>query len=114
MAATQSHQDKMDISTTSVLSTISSTAAKKSSKSLELATSTIRAPPHAYIHLQLLSSSPPSGLEEQIDALQVKSYCSAALKQFLGLHGTAISFDILKVEDSEGWIRVSRDDLAAF
>ncbi|KAJ1329229.1 ribonuclease P/MRP protein subunit POP8 [Microdochium nivale] len=115
MAAPQDHLDKMDISATSILST-ASMAAKKSSKSLELATSTIRAPPHAYAHLQLLSSSPngPASDGEQLDALQVKSYCLAALKQFLGLHGSAISFDILKVEGCEGWVRVPRDDLAAF
>ncbi|KAH7033002.1 uncharacterized protein B0I36DRAFT_361736 [Microdochium trichocladiopsis] len=124
----------MDISATTILTTTSATSSApppppKASKTLELASRTIRAPPHAYIHLQLLTSSATSssssvahvvaedddaGQDEQLDALQVKSYCSAALKQFLGLHGSAIPFDILKVEGSHGWIRVPRDDLAAF
>ena len=37
----------------------------------------------------------------------------AALRQFLGLHGTAISTDILKIEAYDVWIRVPREDSGA-
>ena len=36
----------------------------------------------------------------------------AALTQFLGLSGSAISVDILKVEGREAWIRLPREDLS--
>lgn len=50
----------------------------------------------------------------ELDNLQVKSYCTAALRQFLGLTGVAIPLDVLKVEASACWVRVPRDDLGAF
>lgn len=83
------------------------------SKSHELLTCTIKAPPFSYVHLELLTD-PPEATAIQLDNLQVKSYCTAALRQFLGLSGTAISLDILKIEGSECWIRVPRDDLGSF
>ncbi|RYP12638.1 hypothetical protein DL767_011173 [Monosporascus sp. MG133] len=94
---------------------------KKSQKYHELATSTISAPPWAYAHLELVSSSTiitTSGGTgaggEELDALQARSYCAAALKQFLGVRGTAIPLDVLKVEGAECWLRLPRDDLGAF
>ncbi|KAI1438778.1 hypothetical protein GGR50DRAFT_637791 [Xylaria sp. CBS 124048] len=81
----------------------------KVKKSHQLATSTIRSPPHAYAHLEL-SSSP----DVQLDVIQVRSYCTAALTQFLGTTGVAIALDILKVEGRRCWLRVPRDDLGAF
>lgn len=70
-----------------------------------------------------------------IDALTARTYLTAALSQFLGLMGTSISIDILKIENRsqehsqkkevsssyssshssspEVWIRVPRDDAAA-
>jgi len=50
----------------------------------------------------------------QLDVLQVRSYCTAALRQFLGDTGVAITIDIIKVQDSECWLRVPSQDLAAF
>ncbi|KAL7812275.1 hypothetical protein V8C26DRAFT_407445 [Trichoderma gracile] len=84
------------------------------SKTHELLTCTIKAPPFSYIHLQLLTNPPEAAATLELDNLQVKSYCTAALRQFLGLTGTAIPLDVLKVEASECWIRVPRDDLGAF
>jgi ribonuclease P/MRP protein subunit POP8 len=85
---------------------------EKMSKSAEFTSRTIRSPPFAYAHLQLVTNSSPSPLE--LDAISVRKYCTAALRQFLGLAGTAISLDILKVQGSDCWLRVPRDDLAAF
>ncbi|PTB62811.1 hypothetical protein BBK36DRAFT_1172106 [Trichoderma citrinoviride] len=82
------------------------------SKTHELLTCTIRAPPFSYVHLELLTNPPEAAVE--LDNLQVKSYCTAALRQFLGLTGTAIPLDVLKVEAAECWIRVPREDLGAF
>ncbi|KAL6881558.1 hypothetical protein J3F83DRAFT_722723 [Trichoderma novae-zelandiae] len=82
------------------------------STSHELLTCTIKTPPFSYVHLELLTNPPDAAVE--LDNLQVKSYCTAALRQFLGLTGTAIPIDVLKAEASECWIRVPRDDLGAF
>ncbi|KAL7931231.1 hypothetical protein V8C35DRAFT_310742 [Trichoderma chlorosporum] len=81
-------------------------------KSHELLTCTIKSPPFSYVHLELLTNPPDAAVE--LDNLQVKSYCTAALRQFLGITGTAISLDVLKVDGSECWIRVPREDLGSF
>ncbi|KAI0457922.1 hypothetical protein F5B21DRAFT_56656 [Xylaria acuta] len=84
----------------------------KVNKSYELAKSVIKAPPYSYAHLELFNAK--SAKTEELDALQVKSYCTAALKQFLGATGMAIPLDILKVEGQSCWLRLPRDDLGAF
>jgi ribonuclease P/MRP protein subunit POP8 len=76
----------------------------------DLTTKTIRSPPFSYAHLQLLSDS---GKPPTLDVLTVRTYLTAALKKFLGLAGTAISVDILKVEGNDVWLRVPREDLSA-
>ncbi|KAI5461123.1 hypothetical protein BGZ63DRAFT_227675 [Mariannaea sp. PMI_226] len=80
-------------------------------KSHDILTCTIKAPPFSYAHLELVSSH---GTPVELDNLQVKSYCTAALGQFLGLTGTAIPLDILKVQGSHCWLRVPRPDLGSF
>lgn len=50
----------------------------------------------------------------ETDNLEIRSYCTAALQQFLGATGVAIPIDILKVHSNECWLRVPRQDLAAF
>ncbi|TRX96247.1 hypothetical protein FHL15_002971 [Xylaria flabelliformis] len=84
----------------------------KVNKSYELAKSVIKAPPYSYAHLELFSAE--SAKTEELDALQVRSYCTAALKQFLGVTGMAIPLDILKVEGQSCWLRLPRDHLGAF
>ncbi|TGJ79618.1 hypothetical protein E0Z10_g9152 [Xylaria hypoxylon] len=86
--------------------------ALKVNKSHELAKCTIKAPSYSYAHLELLNTE--ASKTGDLDALQVKSYCTAALKQFLGITGTAIPLDILKVERQSCWLRLPRDDLGAF
>lgn len=100
-----------EIGNTTVASITSTAAVSKSHKSQELATCTIRAPAFSYVHLQVLRN-PIEAVD--LDAIQVRTYCTAALKQFLGISGQAISIDILKVDEADCWLRIPRDDLGAF
>ncbi|KAI1477904.1 hypothetical protein K445DRAFT_314795 [Daldinia sp. EC12] len=84
----------------------------KVKKSHELASITIKAPRYSYAHLELFSASTAD--PGVLDALQVRSKCTSALKQFLGTTGLGIPLDILKVEGQDCWLRVPRDDLGAF
>ncbi|KAI1429559.1 hypothetical protein F5Y12DRAFT_411888 [Xylaria sp. FL1777] len=86
--------------------------AQKVSKSHELVSSVIKAPPYSYAHLELFNAEPSKTGE--LDALQVKSYCTASLRQFLGVTGMAIPLDILKVEGRSCWLRLPRENLGAF
>jgi ribonuclease P/MRP protein subunit POP8 len=82
---------------------------QNSSKGHEIITKTIKTPPFSYACLELISESTS---EINLDDLTVRSYITAALTQFLGLTGSAISMDILKVDGRECWIRVPREDLS--
>lgn len=85
------------------------------SKSYDLLTCTIRTPPFSFVHLELVSADPTNiGQNIALDDLQIKSYCTSACRQFLGLTGAAIPIDILKVEGVECWLRVPRQDLGSF
>lgn len=77
----------------------------------ELLTCTVKAPPFSYAHLVL---STDAATPVELDILQVRAYCTAALRQFLGLTGLAISVDILKVDGVECWVRVPRPHLGSF
>ena len=68
---------------------------------------TIRDPPWAYLHLQHLTSP---GASTKLDAVTAHLHITAALSQFLGLHGAAIPVDILKLEDTDVWVRVPAED----
>ncbi|KAJ5619039.1 hypothetical protein N7510_003023 [Penicillium lagena] len=93
---------------------------------------TSRNPPWTYLKLRLIPQ--PGSSPQPLDALSARTYLSAALSQFLGLTGTAIPIDILKIEnellDSNAqptstaqsknvkrcdtvWVRVPREDAAA-
>ncbi|RAH44735.1 uncharacterized protein BO95DRAFT_169452 [Aspergillus brunneoviolaceus CBS 621.78] len=84
-------------------------------------TFTTRNPLWTYLKLQLTHQPPvsQSTLTQPLDPLTARTYLSAALNQFLGLSGTAISIDILKIEPSTGtnaktiWIRVPAPDASA-
>ena len=75
---------------------------------------TIRHLTFAYLHLSLVSpstllktsttSTPP------IDLITVRTHLTSAFTQFLGLTGSAILVDILKVEGQDAWIRVPFED----
>ncbi|KAH6850804.1 hypothetical protein B0I37DRAFT_121752 [Chaetomium sp. MPI-CAGE-AT-0009] len=46
--------------------------------------------------------------------LQLRAYLTTALRQFLGDTGAAIPVDFLAVRGADAWVRVPRQDLAAF
>lgn len=71
--------------------------------------STIRSP-HTYLHLVLLTSTPSSSSQPPLDLLTARTHLTSALSQYLGLTGTAIPIDFLKVEARSVWIRVPRED----
>lgn len=73
-------------------------------------TLTIKSPPHTYLHLTLLSSLPHP---PNIDLLTARTLLTSALQQYLGLTGTAIPIDFLKLQGRDVWIRLPREDGAA-
>ena len=83
-------------------------------KSHDILTCTIKEPPFSYAHLELVTDTLSSSSSITLDNLSLKSYCTTALRQFLGITGTAISIDILKVENNHAWVRVPRPDLGSF
>lgn len=82
----------------------------KKSKSQEIYSTTIKSPTYAYAHLELITTTNNLILDD----IQLRSYLSAALKQFLGATGSGMPIDILKVQGKESWVRVPREDLGAF
>ncbi|KAI9857000.1 MAG: hypothetical protein M1824_005032 [Vezdaea acicularis] len=73
-------------------------------------THTSRQSQWGYIHLTRISTPPP---KDALDLLTAKTNLTAALTQFLGLTGSGIPVDILKVEEQDLWIRVQREDMKA-
>lgn len=83
---------------------------KRAPKPNVLSQFTIRNPPWAYVRLQHLNAS---GDAPNLDAVTAHLHLTAALSQFLGLHGAAIPFDILKLEGQDLWIRLPNEDRSA-
>jgi ribonuclease P/MRP protein subunit POP8 len=71
---------------------------------------TLRNPRWTYFHLSLFSSSVEP---ESLDELTARRYLTASLSRFLGLMGTAISIDLLKITGRDVYIRVPKEDAAA-
>lgn len=98
------------------------TTPAKLTKTLTLTTTTLRAPPFSYAHLTLTPTPPstttntttPPKPPTVLDALQIRAYLTTALRQFLGTTGAAIPLDILLIDGRSVWVRVPREDLAAF
>lgn len=82
-------------------------------KSHDIYTTTIRTPPYAYAHLELITTA-AAAATTTLDDLQVRSYLTSALKRFLGVTGSGMPVDILKVDGRHCWVRVPRQDLGAF
>ncbi|ODM22317.1 hypothetical protein SI65_03163 [Aspergillus cristatus] len=92
---------------------------------------TARDPSWTYLKLQLISQAQTNSQvknDTPLDPLTARTYLTAALAQFLGLVGTSISIDILKISSSSTststssstptsenivWIRVPRPDAVA-
>jgi ribonuclease P/MRP protein subunit POP8 len=94
----------------------STTKPKQVTTDSSTVTFTLRNPPYSYFHLSIYKLPTLVSAQtqlQQLDEITARSYLSWALEQYLGLTGTAISIDILKVEGQDFWIRVSRDDETA-
>lgn len=75
-------------------------------------TFTLRSTPYTYLHLSV--TDVVQGVSRApLDAITARTYLTSALSQYLGLTGTAIPVDILKVTNPHFWIRVPREDASA-
>jgi ribonuclease P/MRP protein subunit POP8 len=81
------------------------------SASLKSVTHALRQPQWTYFHLALirLDAEDPA-----LDMITARQQLTEALSRFLGLIGTTIDVDILKLEDNNIWVRVPRDTSKAF
>lgn len=105
--------DQMDIDTPLAEAVQKASETKsKSSKSHGIYTTTLKSPQFAYAHLEIISATSDTILS--LDELTVRQYLTSALKQFLGITGTAMPIDILKVSGREAWVRLPRQDLGTF
>ena len=78
---------------------------------------TIRNPPYTYFCLSLIrhvsTGASSSAHPPPLDEITVRMHLTSALSHFLGLTGTAIPIDILKVEGRDAWIRAPSPDASA-
>lgn len=78
-------------------------------------TFTLRNPPYSYLQLRMTYQAPASHSQKpreqhELDEITLLSHTISALSQYLGLTGTAIPVDVLKVEGVDGWIRIPNGD----
>ncbi|KAK5132476.1 hypothetical protein LTR08_009022 [Meristemomyces frigidus] len=93
--------------TTQASATAARKKRKRTAKNQTLTQFTIRDAQWTYIHAQQHTTSGPS---TALDAVTAHLQLTAALSQFLGLHGAAIPMDILKLDGADVWVRVPADD----
>jgi ribonuclease P/MRP protein subunit POP8 len=74
-------------------------------------TFTLHGTPYTYLHLGINQISTKAS--QQLDEVTAQFYLRSALSQFLGLTGTAIQLDLLKVEGIDIWLRVAKEDASA-
>ena len=80
-------------------------------KPVVVQTTTLRRPQWTYFHLSIFSiAANPT----PVDIITVKQYLNSATTRFLGLLGSAIPVDILKLAGNDVWVRVPRDASVAF
>lgn len=91
-----------------------SSKGKKQGKSRELFSCTISKPSFAYAQVEALTARQTGAADSALDPLQIRSYCTAALKQFLGATGAGIPLDLLKIDGRQFWMRLPREDLGLF
>jgi len=108
----------MDITTeisTAPPPTISQPSKKRShsnSKPQQIAVKTLALRNPTWSYIRLHQFQPPQN-SSSLDALTAHIQITAALHQFLGVHGAAVPVDVLKLEGSEVWIRVPAEDRSA-
>ncbi|RMZ91436.1 hypothetical protein DV736_g1327, partial [Chaetothyriales sp. CBS 134916] len=72
----------------------------------------LRHPPYSYIHLSLVKLN-TTQQPILLDPVTLLSYLNSALQSYLGLSGTAIPIDVLKMRNQDAWIRTSFEDANA-
>src|SRR5437764_9878716 len=75
-------------------------------------TVTLRTTPYSYLQLSVTSIDRRIA-RHPLDTITARTYLTSALSQYLGLTGTAIPIDILKVADQNFWVRVPKEDASA-
>ncbi|KAI5788363.1 hypothetical protein EDC01DRAFT_162417 [Geopyxis carbonaria] len=100
-------------------SPIQMTSTETSSKPRPIERVTIRNHDWSYAHLQMIYDPPytpaeSSGAEWPPDILTWRTSLTSALKQFLGVTGTAIHIDILHLDKDEAWLRIPRVHMEKF
>jgi ribonuclease P/MRP protein subunit POP8 len=75
-------------------------------------TVTLHSTPYSYLQLSVTSIDGQVARHPR-DAITARTYLTSALAQYLGLTGTAIPIDILKVTEQDFWVRVPKDDASA-
>ena len=73
---------------------------------------TVASLPYTYFYLTLVYSLDKHAVAS-LDLITVRTYLDSALRQYLGLSGTAVPIDIVKVESRDVWIRLPREDSGA-
>ncbi|KAF2097048.1 hypothetical protein NA57DRAFT_77301 [Rhizodiscina lignyota] len=86
---------------------------RRLAKSTTVLQYTLRKPQWEYLHLSLHRSPPFSSTDDPLDALTARTHLTSSLQQFLGITGTAIPIDILKLEGHDVWVRVPREDASS-
>jgi ribonuclease P/MRP protein subunit POP8 len=74
-------------------------------------THALRQPQWTYFHLALIRLD---GEDPMLDMITARQHLTEALSRFLGLVGTTIDADILKLEANTIWVRVPRVTSKAF
>ncbi|EFX01066.1 hypothetical protein CMQ_6008 [Grosmannia clavigera kw1407] len=115
--ASEEHQEDASMEDTPLAASIEAATrnrGKKQGKTRELYSCTISKPPFAYVHIEAATSRQTDTVGSVIDPLQIRSYCTAALKQFVGATGAGMPLDLLKIDGRQFWIRLPREDLSFF
>ncbi|KAF2672440.1 hypothetical protein BT63DRAFT_195859 [Microthyrium microscopicum] len=76
-----------------------------------LHSSTLRLPQWTYFHLRLFTLSTESPAH---DAVTARKNLNTAMMRYLGIIGSSISIDILKLDNLDLWVRVPRESGGAF
>ena len=111
MAETDSHTtEEITNDVQNVVRTSAATKKKRKKKTAKkhiLTSFTIQDPQWTYVRLQRLT---PARNVSPLDAVTAHMYLTSALSQFLGVHGAAIAFDVMKLEGQDVWIRLPTGD----
>ena len=83
--------------------------ADDTSRTKILADCTVRDFTWYYLDVSLVAQQPTSKTDP-IDALTAKKYLTIAMTQRFGVIGSAVSIDILKIENDTVWIKVPFED----